>query len=53
MHITYDPKKREKTFQTRGLDFKQAEAVFADHHFTLQDVREDYGAAYHFDEENE
>ncbi len=42
MRITYDPDKRQKTLQARGLDFKRAKEVFAGHHFTLQDTRYDY-----------
>lgn len=39
----YDPKKREDTLATRGLDFRDADAVFHGVHFETEDVREDYG----------
>lgn len=42
MKIEFDPEKREKTLAERGLDFARADEVFADHHFTAQDTREDY-----------
>lgn len=29
MRVTYDPEKRERTFQERGLDFEDAELVFS------------------------
>jgi uncharacterized DUF497 family protein len=29
MAVTYDPAKRERTLRERGLDFEQAEQVFA------------------------
>jgi len=40
--ITYDSAKREKTLMERGLDFARAAEVFAGHHFTLEDDRQDY-----------
>ena len=42
MQITYDPAKREKTLQERGLDFARANEVFAHRHFTKPDLRECY-----------
>jgi uncharacterized DUF497 family protein len=41
--ITYDPAKRERTLVERGLDFLDAEAVFAGDTLTLEDDRFDYG----------
>lgn len=40
--ISYDPAKRERTLQERGLDFKRAVELFAGHHHTAEDVRRDY-----------
>lgn len=42
MKITYDPPKREATLRDRGLDFDDADKVFAGR-FTTADVRRDYG----------
>jgi hypothetical protein len=39
MGITYDPDKRARTLQERGLDFEDAPIVFAG----LTDTRKDYG----------
>jgi uncharacterized DUF497 family protein len=41
--ITYDPAKRTKTLQERGLDFEDAAKVFAGLAYTLLDERYDYG----------
>ena len=43
MRITNDITKRNKTLIERGLDFADAKAVFAGHHFTAEDLRQDYG----------
>ncbi|MEC5324990.1 MULTISPECIES: BrnT family toxin [unclassified Aurantimonas] len=43
MRITCDPAKRETTLRERGLDFMQAERVFAGRTLTLKDDRRDYG----------
>jgi uncharacterized protein len=43
MAITYDPKKRLKTLQERGLDFEDAPLVFAGPTLEAEDLREDYG----------
>lgn len=43
MGITYDPRKRQRTLAERGLDFRDAEAVFAGVTLTLLDDRQDYG----------
>ena len=43
MKITFDPNKRNKTLEERGLDFLGSEQVFAGKHFTVIDTRFDYG----------
>lgn len=43
MRITYDPAKREKTLADRGLDFADAEIVFAGVTLEIEDTRNDYG----------
>ena len=43
MRITYDITKRNKTLTERSLDFSDADRVFAGHHFTAEDIRQDYG----------
>lgn len=43
MEITYDAEKRELTLERRGLDFEDAEHVFAGPVFDLEDDRQDYG----------
>jgi uncharacterized protein len=43
VRITYDPSKRERTLQERGLDFEDAAEVFTGPTLTRQDLREDYG----------
>lgn len=40
---TWDESKRRETLQRRGLDFADAESVFAGDHFTRVDDRRDYG----------
>lgn len=40
--ISYDPVKRERTLQERGLDFARAAEVFDAHHYSAEDVRKDY-----------
>jgi uncharacterized DUF497 family protein len=42
VQIEYDPDKREQTLSERGLDFARAAEIFAGHHFTAEDFREDY-----------
>jgi hypothetical protein len=42
MQIEFDPDKRTKTLAERGLDFGRADEIFAGHHFTAEDTREDY-----------
>jgi Uncharacterized protein conserved in bacteria len=43
MRISYDPAKRQKTLDDRGLDFEDAPAVFAGLTFEVEDTRRDYG----------
>lgn len=43
MRITFDPAKRAATLELRGLDFLDAEKVFADRTYTQVDRRIDYG----------
>ena len=43
MRITYDPEKRRRTFEERGLDFDDAEAVFSGATFEFMDSRREYG----------
>ena len=41
--ISFDPAKRQWTLEQRGLDFVDAERVFAGRTLEFQDVRRDYG----------
>ena len=43
MQISFDPMKRAKTLRERGLDFLEAERLFAGKVATFQDNRFDYG----------
>lgn len=43
MRISYDPAKRQKTLDERGLDFEDAPAVFAGLTLDVEDTRRDYG----------
>jgi uncharacterized protein len=43
MAVTYDPAKRQRTLRERGLDFEQAEQVFAGLTLDIPDLRRDYG----------
>jgi uncharacterized protein len=43
MRITYDPVKRERTLQERGLDFERAADVFAGLTIDIPDLRHNYG----------
>jgi len=45
MVVTFDPKKRAATLAERGLDFKDAEFVFAGTTFEFEDKRRNYGEA--------
>ncbi|MEA2818665.1 MAG: uncharacterized protein QOJ86_669 [Bradyrhizobium sp.] len=41
--ITFDPAKRQAALNGRGLNFADAEIVFAGRTITVQDTRRDYG----------
>ena len=41
--IVYDNRKRLKTLIERGLDFADANQIFAGPHSTREDARQDYG----------
>ena len=43
MRISYDPAKRAKTLDERGLDFEDAPLIFADTVYEAPDDRFDYG----------
>ena len=43
MAVTFDPGKRAATLADRGLDFRDAELVFAGTTFEVEDQRRDYG----------
>ena len=43
MRITFDPAKRAKTLAERGLDFADAELVFAGVTLEVEDTRRNYG----------
>jgi uncharacterized DUF497 family protein len=43
MAITFDPAKRAATIHNRGLDFIDAEVVFAGDTLDFPDLRRDYG----------
>lgn len=43
MPITFDPTKRDRTLQERGLDFSDATHVFAGVTLEFEDDRRDYG----------
>lgn len=43
MRITYDPAKRDRTLEERGLDFEDAPKVFAGPVVEVEDDRQDYG----------
>nr|NDG07136.1 BrnT family toxin [Oxalobacteraceae bacterium] len=43
LFFSYDPEKRERTLNERGLDFAHAGELFARHHFTAEDLRKNYG----------
>jgi uncharacterized DUF497 family protein len=45
MRVTFDPKKRETTLRERGLDFEDAEIVFAGITLEVEDTRREYGEA--------
>lgn len=43
MRITFDPSKRDKTWQERGLAFEDAALVFAGMTLEVEDTRQAYG----------
>lgn len=43
MEVTFDEPKRLWTLKNRGLDFRDAGAVFDGEHFSIEDERKDYG----------
>ena len=43
MRISYDPAKRQRTLDQRGLDFEDAATVFRGTTFEVEDNRNDYG----------
>ena len=43
MRISFDPTKRVKTFEERGLDFQDAQEVFKGVTVEVDDERKDYG----------
>ena len=43
MAITFDPPKREKTLAGRGVDVIDAEIVFRDPSYSVEDRRHEYG----------
>tara|TARA_R110000850_G_scaffold3804_11_gene17685 strand:- start:217 stop:498 length:282 start_codon:yes stop_codon:yes gene_type:complete len=43
MKITFDPEKRQRTLEARGLDFADAATIFQSRHLSHLDDRQDYG----------
>jgi uncharacterized DUF497 family protein len=43
MRVTFDPAKRQRTVEERGLDFKDAAVVFRGTTVEIEDIRKDYG----------
>ena len=43
MRVTFDPAKRVRTLDGRGLDFEDAELVFAGTTIEIDDTRRNYG----------
>jgi len=43
MRVTYDPGKRDRTLEERGLDFEDAAVVFPGATVEVEDTRKDYG----------
>lgn len=41
--VSYDPLKRQRTLEERGLDFEDAPEVFAGVTFEVEDTRRNYG----------
>jgi uncharacterized DUF497 family protein len=45
MRVTYDPEKRERTLQERGLDFEDAKFAFSGATLEVEYTRKKYGEA--------
>lgn len=43
MRVTFDPEKRARTLDERGLDFEDAQIVFDGMTLEVEDTRSDYG----------
>jgi uncharacterized protein len=43
VQISYDPRKRARTFRERGLDFEDAQLLFDGPTLEVADTRRDYG----------
>ena len=43
VRISYDPDKRQRTLEERGLDFEDALLVFEGNTVEIEDLRKDYG----------
>jgi uncharacterized protein len=43
VRVSYDPAKRQRTLEQRGLDFEDAPALFAGFHLTAPGGRRDHG----------
>ncbi len=43
MQVTFDPSKRNKALEERGLDFADAAVVFEGDTVEVEDTRQDYG----------
>ena len=43
LQISFDPTKRKKTLEDRGLDFVDARIIFAGRTVEVEDTRRDYG----------
>ena len=43
MKVTFDPEKRQRTLEDRGLDFADAVSIFQSRHISQLDDRQDYG----------
>jgi uncharacterized DUF497 family protein len=48
MAVVFDPEKRLRTLNERGLDFAEADEVFEGPHLTVEDNRIDYGEPRYF-----
>ena len=43
MRVSFDPAKRQRTLEERGLDFQDASVVFQGTTVEVEDTRKDYG----------